>query len=179
MPRYTHDQLREIFSTSSNFNELSEALEDALAQRLRDTELYRALLTNRSLSIEEMAFFCEKVAQEFPDDALELYLWMAKVFELTKYGRDNYEMAMTYYKKAAALAPDDSRPYLMAAQSYNTNIKLPPLDSLITFLKEGVKHVAAKDEVYTELSRLHELAGNIAMSLLYKDLAAQHRLLNN
>jgi hypothetical protein len=74
MPRLTVDQIRKCFGTSTEFNEIFDAFEHALEQRLDDIELYRQLFWNYSLTQEQLRLFGEKLAQVFPRIAFDVYM---------------------------------------------------------------------------------------------------------
>jgi hypothetical protein len=103
MPRRTPEDIRTVFANSADFNQLFDAFEEALIQELREMELYRVLFWNNSLSPDELRMFGEKLSREFPELAYETYLWLANVFEVTYSAYDNFELAMIYYRKAAAV----------------------------------------------------------------------------
>ena len=71
MPRYSIDELRHIFTNSTDFNDLFEAFQDALEQKIREVDLYRLLFWNNALSPDELCLFGEKLASEFPEIAYD------------------------------------------------------------------------------------------------------------
>jgi hypothetical protein len=168
MAKLTPDQIRKRFEASKGFNELFDAFSQALEQHLSDIELYRPLFWNHALTPDELRLFGEKLAQEFPAIAYDIYLWLASVFEATYSTRDNYELALTYFRKAAASKPGEPAPYLEAANCYEPDLKIPSIGHLIDFLKQGAAAVAAPQEIYKRLTHLYELAGNDEMSMFYR-----------
>ncbi len=171
MPRFSIDEIRLRFSSSQDFNEIFDAFEDALAQKLKDLELYRLLFWNNSLGPDELCLFGEKLAREFPDLAYETYMWLASVFEVTYSSYDNFDLAMTYYKKAAGARPSEVDPYLNAADCYEPDLNIPPADALIAFLKDGLKTVAGKKTLLQRLSYLYQMIGDREQSDYYRNLA--------
>jgi hypothetical protein len=95
---YTIDEIRRCFSTSRDFNEIFDVFQSALSQKLKDVEPYRLLFWNHSLTPDEVRLFGEKLANEFPDLAYDVYLWLASIFEVTLSSVDNYELAVHYYQ---------------------------------------------------------------------------------
>ena len=83
MPRYTPDEIRTKFANSTDFNDLFDAFEDAISQRIQDVELYRLLFWNHSLGPDELCLFGEKLAKEFTGISYDIYMWLASVFEVT------------------------------------------------------------------------------------------------
>jgi len=64
MPRFTLEEIRAKFSNSTDFNEIFDAFEDAIAQNIQDVELYRLLFWNNSLGPDELCLFGEKLAKQ-------------------------------------------------------------------------------------------------------------------
>jgi tetratricopeptide (TPR) repeat protein len=165
---YTVDEIRQCFSTSTDFNEIFDAFQSALSQKIKDVEPYRLLFWNHSLTPDEVRLFGEKLAGEFPDLAYDVYLWLASVFEVTYSSSDNYELALHYYQKAASVKPTEPDPYLDACDCYDSDLNIPPLVNLIEFMKQGVNHVHNPRSLYKRLAHLYELAGNTELSDLYR-----------
>ena len=171
MPRYTPEEIRSKFANSADFNDLFDAFEDALAQRIQDVELYRLLFWNHSLGPDELCLFGEKLAKEFPDIAYDTYMWLASVFEVTYSSYDNFELAITYYRKAAGARPSSPDPYLDACDCYDPDLNIPPVDVLLEFLKQGLDNVNNKKVVLMRLSHLYHLIGDEEQSNYYRDFA--------
>lgn len=168
MRAYTVEDIRRCFSTSSDFNEIFDAFQAALTQQLKDVEPYRLLFWNHSLTPDEVRLFGEKLATEFPDLAYDVYLWLAGVFEVTYSSVDNFELALHYYQKAASVQPAHLDPYLDACDCYDPDLNIPPLASLIDFLKKGVERAADPVPLLKRLAYLYELAGDLEQSERYR-----------
>jgi tetratricopeptide (TPR) repeat protein len=171
MPRFTLEEIRNKFANSTDFNEIFDAFEDALEQKIQDVVLYRLLFWNNSLAPDELCLFGEKLAKEFPNLAYDTFMWLASVFEVTYSSYDNFELAMKYYRKAAKAKPSEESPYLDAADCYDPDLNIPPVDSLITFLKSGLKQVEQKKNVLLRLSYLFQVSGNQQQADYYRSLA--------
>ncbi len=159
MHPYTIDEIRRCFSTSTDFDEIFEAFEAALALKTKDIELYRLLFWNHSLTADEVRLFGEKLAKEFPDLGYDVFSWLATIFEATTSSSDNYELALHYYRRAAQARPAEPDPYLDACDCYDPDLNIPPLSSLIEFLREGIAHVPYPSPLYKRLAYLYDLAG--------------------
>lgn len=168
MRSYSIEEIRRCFSTSRDFNEIFDVFQSALSQKLKDVEPYRLLFWNHSLTPDEVRLFGEKLANEFPDLAYDVYLWLASIFEVTLSSADNYELAVYYYQKAALVKPAEPDPYLDACDCYDPDLNIPPLASLIDFVEHGVGHVANPTSLYKRLAHLYELAGNPEQSEYYR-----------
>ncbi|MBI5021412.1 MAG: hypothetical protein HZB59_08255 [Ignavibacteriales bacterium] len=168
MAKLTQDEIRERFESSKEFNEIFDAFEQAIEQRIDDIELYRLLFWNSALKAEELSLFGEKLAKEFSHISYDVYMWLASVFEVMHSVYDNYELALQYYKKASAAKPEAMAPYLDAADCYEHDLKIPPIHLLIDFLKQGVNSVPEPLPIYEKLAHLYEQSGNDEMSMFYK-----------
>ncbi|MGD1045668.1 MAG: hypothetical protein ABR936_10135 [Bacteroidota bacterium] len=171
MPRFTVDEIRSRFAKGKDFNEIFDAFEDALIQGIQDVELYRLLFWNSALSPDELCLFGEKLAKEFPNLAYETYMWLASVFEATYFLSDNFELAMQYYRKAAAAKPEEVQPYLDAADCHDPELNIPPLYWLVEFLKLGINLVKDKKTLLHRLSYLYQMHGDQKQADFYRTLA--------
>ncbi|HOV98752.1 MAG TPA: hypothetical protein PK595_04160 [Bacteroidota bacterium] len=171
MSKFSFEEIREKFSTGKDFNDIFDAFEDALEQRIQDVDLYKLLFWNPSLKPEELCLFGEKLAKEFPSIAYETFMWLASVFEATYAMYDNFELAMKYYQKASEQRPSEALPYLNAADCYDLDLNIPPFDSLIEFLKKGLKHVLEKRTLLLRIAYLYQLRGEQEQAAYYRKLA--------
>ena len=168
MPKYSIEQLRTIFTASNDFNEIFDAFEDALAQKIDDVELYRHLLGNSHLAAEEVCLFAEKLSDDFPALAYDTYMWLGSLFAATYAQKDNYELATRYYKKAAQSRPFETAPYLNLSDNYDANLNLPPLDELISFLSTGAEHCSETRLLTERLIFFYTLKGDDEWAEFYK-----------
>jgi tetratricopeptide (TPR) repeat protein len=168
MSKLSFEEIRKRFELSKEFNEIFDAFEQAVEQRLEDIGLYRLLFWNPTLTPDELSLFGEKLAKEFPDLAYDSFTWLANIFEATHSMVDNYELALTYYKKAAAIRPSERSPYLRAAACYERDLNIPPISDLINFLKQGAEYVNEPIPLYQRLIELYELNGNDEMCNYYR-----------
>ena len=173
MANLTVDEIRRRFESAGEFNEVFDAFEQALAQRIDDIGLYRSLFWNHALVPDELCLFGEKLAKEFPHIAYETYMWLANVFEVTHSMFDNYDLALQYYRKASLVKPTSSEPYLNAANCYEPDLNIPPPTVLIEFLKKGIGSVVPPKPLYERLSELYEREGNDEMRNYYRRLAQE------
>ncbi len=171
MPRYTPDDIRTIFATSNDFNEIFEAFEDAVEQGLTDVELYRLLFWNNALSPDEVCLFGEKLAREFPDLAYDVYMWLASVFEVTYSSYDNFELAMKNFRKAAAASPQEVSPYIEASECYDPDLNIPPIKQMLEFMKGGIPKVTDKRPLLVRIAYLCEIIGDEDQGRYYRRLA--------
>ena len=161
-------EIRKRFESSTEFNEIFDAFQQAIDQRLDDMELYRLLFWNHTLTPPELCLFGEKLAKDFPVLAYDAYMWLANVFEVTYAMYDNYELALDYYRKAADCRPGDPAPYTEAAECYEPDLSIPPLNHLVEFLKQGATRVKERRTIYERLAYFYDLLGNDEMSMYYR-----------
>ena len=169
MSEFSREEIRQQFSSATTFNEIFDAFESAMVQHIDDIELYRQLFWNDSLRIDEIILFGEKLAKEFPHNAYDVYMWMANVFEAVFSSEDNFEHSLMYYQKAASVNPGVPDPYLDACDCHDPDLNIPPVESLIDFVKKGLDNVPEKKNLCSRLSYLYHLLGD-------EDLAEYYRL---
>jgi hypothetical protein len=168
MRSYSLDEIRHCFSTSTDFNEIFDVFQAALAQRCADLDVYRLLFWNHSLTPDEVRLFGEKLAGEFPALAYDVFLWLAGVFEATYSGSDNHELAVIYFKKAAGVRADAVEPYLKICDCYDPDLNIPPLVVLIEFVLEGLTRVGDASPLYLRLADLYDIAGDRQQGEYYR-----------
>jgi hypothetical protein len=161
------DELRHLFTSSEDFNELFDTLEEAIRQRIEDIDVYRLLFWNKSLKMDELIFFGERLVLEFPNVAYDIYMWLAQVFQTTFGLSDNYHAATRYYQKAALVRPSSPDPYLELCDCYDADLNIPPLDALLEFVNEGLHHVEDKKPLYSRLAYLYKIIGDDERSNYY------------
>ncbi|NUN70746.1 MAG: hypothetical protein HUU02_13670 [Bacteroidetes bacterium] len=161
-------EIRHIFNESKNFNELFDAFDEALKQGIDDVELYRILFWNDSLGSDELILFGEKLARQYRHLAFDVYMWLASIFEVLFGKKDNYELAVSYYQKAAAIRPSEPEPYLEACDCYNADLDIPPAKQLIEFLKIGYDFTGSNKNIALRLAVLHHAIGETDLAEYYR-----------
>ena len=170
MDKLSLDEIRRRFEFASEFNDLFDAFEQAIGQELDDIDLYKKLFWNKSLSSDGVALFAEQLAKRFPYLAYNTFLWLGEMYALTVAADDNFDRALMYYRKASAANPKAIEPYLNAVSCYDPDVKIPPAQVLIEFLKTGVEHVPDNRIICKRLSYLYAQLGNDEMTQYYKRL---------
>lgn len=168
MSRLSKDEIRHCFESARAFNQVLDAFEQAIGDRMDDVELYRKLFWNKFLSSDELCLFGHKLANEFPPMAYEVFLWLASVFAVNYSRYDNYELAMDYFAKASTVKPAEPTPYLDAAACYEPDLNIPPVTNLLQYLKDGTRHVENPRPLYERLCQLYDIVGNDEMSKFYR-----------
>jgi hypothetical protein len=168
MRTYSPEEIRQCFSSSTDFDEIFDVFQSALAQRVTEFEPYRLLFWNPSLTPDEVRLFGEKLAGEFPQVAYEVFLWLAGMFEATYSSSDNYELAFHYYRKAAGVSPAEPEPYVRACDCHEPDLNIPPAAALIEFLKSGLPHAADPSPLFKRLGDLYTYVGDTEQALFYR-----------
>jgi TPR repeat protein len=168
MRNYSPDEIRQCFSSSTDFNEIFDAFQSAMARRLADLELYRVLFWNPSLIPDEVRLFGEKIVGVFPEMSYEVYLWLAGMFEATYSMNDNHELAVEYYRKAALAKPHEAEPLIKLCGIYDPDLAIPPLGELIEFVLRGLPAIENPSSVYQCLGELYQHAGDPQQAEYYR-----------
>jgi hypothetical protein len=162
------EYFKEKFRMERGFNELFELFRQALDQGIDSLDLYRELLWNNSLSSEELFFFAKRLGEVFPHLAFEIYMWLSKVFESRPADIDSLELAFLCLKKAAEFDPKSDGPYVNSCSLYNSDLNIPTLQSIMSFLKSGMEKVGDPTSIYERLSVFYKMIGNDEMFRFYK-----------
>ena len=171
MRTYSPDEIRQCFTSSTDFNEIFDVFQAALAQKISEFEPYRVLFWNPSLTPDEVRLFAEKLAGEFPQVAYEVYFWLAGMFEATYSTSDNHELSIHYYRKAASVNPAEIEPYIKACDCHEPDLNIPPAAGLIEFLKSGLPHVPDPVPLFKRLADLYTYLGDTDQGAFYRQKA--------
>lgn len=165
-----------IFLISSSSEELFDAFDIAIKNKISDAELYKILLANPYISTDELALFTEKITSEFQHLSYEIYVWTAKILEQKVSGLDYIERCVEYYQKAVNSKPTESEPLINMIKLYNFDFSLPVNRTIIANVKQCIKSVEKKSVVYYELANLYKKMGNQDLNkeyLLLAEIAAR------
>jgi tetratricopeptide (TPR) repeat protein len=156
-----------IFKNSKNSDELFDTFDKAVKEGIDNFEIYKILFWNPALSKNEVCMFVKKLAASFPKLSYDVYMWGAKVIELSYENDDNLETVITFYKKAAESNNKLTEPYIRALDCYNADLKIPQPSTLVNFVKRGVSKVNDPSILYYKLSELYGKMGNIELKNHY------------
>ncbi len=149
------ENLENVFRTSGSQEELFDTFRLSIENRIKDEELYKILLRNKALSIDEILMYTEKICKVFPDLSYSIYYCVAQLLEsISSYGKHN-ERALDYYIKASALIPSSNEPYLAIAKMYNNELNVPRFEVVVEKLEEGISKVDVKSPLCFALSNLY------------------------
>lgn len=148
---------------SQDFNELFEAFRIAIDRNLNKLDYYRELFWNHCLKPEELLFFAKKLSEVFPDIGYETYIWLSNVFETSFNTAESVELSFLCLKKASEFNPQSLEPFLSACNLYDQDLKIPTLQSIMAFLKNGVEQVEDPKPIYQQLAVFYSMLGNDEM----------------
>ena len=162
--------LEEIFRTSNSPDELFDTFRVAIERKLHDEELYKILLRNKALSVDEISMFTEKICKEFPDLSYNIYFCVGQLLEsISTYGKHN-ERALQYFEKAANIKPESEEPFLAIAKMYNNELNIPRFETVAKIIEDGISKVRMKSKLCFVLADLLVKRGEKEKSLNFKKL---------
>ncbi|MDR3626819.1 MAG: hypothetical protein P4L45_08290, partial [Ignavibacteriaceae bacterium] len=130
-------ELEEIFRNSNSPDELFDTFRVAIERKIYDEELYKILLRNKALSVDEISMFAEKICREFPDISYNIYYCVGQLLEsISTYGKHN-ERALQYFEKASIINPEAAEPYLAIAKMYNSELNVPGFEIIAKLIEDG------------------------------------------
>lgn len=168
-----NSEIEKIFRESTSSEELFDAFQNALKLRIRDSDFYKVLLANVSLSADEVKMYVEKLCKEFNDICYDIYLWAAKVLENSS-APDNIDDALDYYRRAIEYNRDDYKPYLYILKLYNHDLDLPPKENISTIVKKGLLQVKRKSQLCFGIADFYKKMNDIEMNRKYMVLGSKY-----
>jgi len=166
-------KIEDVFRNSVLQDDLFDAFRDAINLKINDVELFKILLANPALSIDELKMYTEKLLKEIPGSAYQLCLWTAKVFENHADDYEKLEHAVSYYTHACRHNPSAHEPYLELIKLYNTDIELPTNKKILELAEFGITTVNYKSKIYFALADLFKKMNDLNSASKYLALAAK------
>jgi len=165
-----YDELKKIFGSSCFSDELFDAFNYTIKNRIYSLELYQLLLWNKSISKDEVLLYAFKICSVYPAIAYDINILVAGIFEACSGCGDDYMTALFYYKKAISIKPEDAKAYVAAAGLYHNDLKIPPFDILVNLLTEGLEKVTEKSVLYYALAALYNKSGNSNLMRKFREM---------
>lgn len=165
--------LEKIFLESDSSDQIFDAFQLLLFNKIDDMDIVRVFLANPSLSIDEIVMYSEKLASTFVELSYEIFLWTGYVFE-SKFGCTDY--SLNYYQKASSVSPSEYAPYVSAIHLYNFEYPLPSNKIIIKMVEDGAPCVKKRSKVYYEFAKLYQELGNREKHIKYTELAERSAL---
>ncbi len=164
------DSVESVFRTSGSPEELFDAFRTAIENKIKDEELYKILLRNKALSIDEISMYAEKICSVFPDLSYNIFFCVGQLLEsISSYGKHN-EKALAYFMKAADALPASNEPYLAIAKMYNGDYNMPKFEIVALAVEAGISKVETKSPLCFALSNLYLDRGDKEKALSYQKL---------
>ncbi|AFN74382.1 hypothetical protein MROS_1143 [Melioribacter roseus P3M-2] len=164
-------KLESTFRYSSSSDELFDAFTEAVRNGVDDLEVFKVLLGNPTLSLDEIKMYAEKLIRDFSHKKYDLSIWTAKVLENNSDEYDYLESAIEYYKKAIDANPASHEPLTDLLGLYNFDLDLPTNSRIIDIVKSNVKNVELKSKVYNSLANLYKRLKDFQNEARYTALA--------
>jgi len=164
----------EKIKLASSFDELFDVFRFLVESECKDINAYKSIIGNKYLNDEQVIFFCEKVANEFPELKFDIYLWTGKVFE-SRCDSEGFEKAFAFYLKSINVDKKRSEPYEQIANLFLISNIFPSLEVTLSALKFGLKESSSKKNIYELLSKVYAKVGNKKLADKYIALAAKKK----
>jgi hypothetical protein len=164
------EQIKKIESTfrcSNSFDELFDTFRGALQIKLSDIDTYKILLSNQTLSPDEIKIFTEKLIKEFPQNAFTISLWAAKIFENYPNIREGLDEAIYYFARAINYKPTSHEPLLGLLNLYNYETDFYTNKKLFLLIDSSLPCANIKSKIYFALADHYKKIGD-------NNLAAEH-----
>jgi hypothetical protein len=157
------EEIENIFRSSNSSDELFDAFQSALKNKISDVDFYKILLGNPALSTDEIKMYASKLCSEFPDFTFDICMWTADLFLKNIEDYRCIADALAYYKNAAESKPAKHEPYLAAIKLYNYDLEIPTNKQILSMVDKGMPSVDKKSKVFFAMAELYKKLGNRSM----------------
>jgi tetratricopeptide (TPR) repeat protein len=168
-------KIETVFRCSNSSDELFDAFRVAIDNKINDEDLYKILLWNKALSVDEIGMYAEKLCKETTDLCFKIYYDVGKILEANSVYGSSLELALTYYKKASAANPSSFLPYTAVAAMYNKDLNLPRFEKVTDFLIQGLEQVDRKSKICFNLVNLYKKRGNREKERKFQKLGEKYQ----
>lgn len=173
MEDFSTDRLEKIFRNARSSDELFDGFQFAINKKIDNPDLYKILLANPALSLDEVKMYTEKLTKEFRNISYDFLMWSAEIFETGDERKFCIESAIDYYMKASQEKPHKYRPHLKLIDLYNLDFEVGYNNSIIDYVTKKVDTVKKRSKIYYKLAGLYAKLNNNAAAKKYKILAAK------
>lgn len=163
-------KIEDIFRNSSSSDELFDAFDEAIKYKIKDFEIYKVLLGNPTLSLDEIKMYTEKLLKELEEKQFQISMWTASIFENYHDDYESLECAISYYQKAIQFNPSSYEPYIGLLKLYNFDINLPTNEKILQIVENGISSIQYKSKIYFALADLYKRLGDIPKEAKYTAL---------
>jgi tetratricopeptide (TPR) repeat protein len=168
-------EIDKIFTASRSFDELFDAFDEAVNQKIADENLYKILLANSALSNDEIKLFAKKLSEEFPDLSYPILLWCGDIFANKSWSIENINAAIECFENASRVKPDENIPILKMIALYNHDISLPFNEKIIKNVKTGLPKIENKSAVYSAIADFYSKEGKERLKRKYQRMAEKYK----
>jgi len=172
-------KIEQIFRNSTSPDELFDAFQDSMKLKVDNLEIYNLLLGNPALSTDELKMFSEKLIKEFPQNAYDLSMWVARVFENVENYRGTLDNAIHYYKRAKEHSPNSSDPLIGILSLFNYDLDIPSNKTILEFVEKEIGPVKIKSNIYYALAEHYKRTGEKQLEIKYSALAERSSEIEN
>ncbi len=165
--------LENIFLTSSSSEELFDAFDTALKGNVDNLEIYKILIANPALAIDEIEMYVKTLSEKFPSMKYELFMWTAFALETYTEVSEYLEKATEYYAKAAEIDFSNCEPYISMLKNYDYELKLPVNKMIINFIESRLDLIQCKSKIYYALAEHYGKLGESEKKAFYLKLYEQ------
>ncbi len=165
-------ELEIIFRESSKPEELFDAFKRAIDNKVEDLSVYKILLGNIALNIDELKMYTEKICDVFPNISSEILHWSGSIIESDP-SNYNLETAFEYYKQSIEIDSDNLPVYQSLFNLYNPDIDYPPLSSIEKIIDKNLERVVHKSKYCRTVASFYNKLDNPLMKNKFASLAAK------
>ncbi len=166
-------ELEKIFRESSKPEELFDAFKRAIDNKIEDLSIYKILLGNIALNIDELKMYTEKICTVFPGISSEIYHWSGSIIESDP-SNYNLETAFDYYKQSLDIDSNNLAVYQSLFNLYNPEIDFPPLLSIEKIIEKNLDRVIQKSKYCKTVASFYNKLDNPLMKNKFASLAAKY-----
>jgi len=171
MENELYKKIELVFRNSNSPDELFDRFTDAIKLKISDISLYKILLANPALSIDEIKMFTGKLLKEIPHEQFQLSMWAAKIFENRQTGYEFIDNSIHYYEIAMQSNPTSHEPLLEMLKLYNVDIELPHNKKILEMIDTYIPSVNFKSKIYFSLAELYKKLSDLNKATKYLALA--------
>lgn len=171
----TKEQIEKIFRSSNSSEELFDAFDDAIVQKLEDEELYKVFLANSVLSNDEIKFYAKKISDVFPAFSYSIALWCCELFANKEWSPENTRAAVECLEVAIEEKPEEHIPLIRLLSLYNHDMSVPTNSKIIGKVKKALPKVKNKSAVYKAIAEFYAKEGKDKLKRKYEGMAHKYK----
>jgi hypothetical protein len=159
------------FRNSTSSDELFDCFGEALRSNIIDFDLYKILLANPSLTIDEIKMYTEKLLRVIEPNSYQILMWTGKIFESRSNSFINLEEPINYYERAIKEKPAECDPIINLLRLFNYEVETELNKKILSIVESHIENVDTKSRVYYALSDLFKKCGDFTAASKYMAMA--------